>query len=68
MSWFTNNNMKVNPGKCHILLSTKNVTDVHHEGACITSSLFKKLLGITIDSDLNLTNLFLTYAIKLAKK
>ena len=22
-SWFTNNHMKVNPGKCHILLSTK---------------------------------------------
>ena len=44
--------MKVNPGKCHILLSTKNAIDVHLEGACITSSLCEKLLGITIDSDL----------------
>ena len=44
--------MKVNPGKCHILLSTKNPTDVHLEGACITSSSCKKLLGITKDSDL----------------
>ena len=44
--------MKVNPGKCHILLSTKNSTDVHLEGACITSSLCEKLLGITEDSDL----------------
>ena len=44
--------MKVNPGKCHILLSTKNPTDVHLEGTCITSSSCKKLLGITKDSDL----------------
>ena len=43
--------MKVNPGKCHILLGTKNAIDVHLEGACITSSSCEKL-GITIDSDL----------------
>ena len=51
-SWFTNNHMKVNPCKCHILLSTKNAIDVHLEGACITSNSYEKLLGITIDSDL----------------
>ena len=44
--------MKVNPGKCHILLSTKNPSDVHLDGACTTSSSSKKLLGITKDSDL----------------
>ena len=44
--------MKVNPGKYHILLNTKNPFDVHLEGACITSSSCEKLLGITIDSDL----------------
>ena len=44
--------MKVNPGKCHILLSTKNAIDVHLEGACIMSSLYEKFLGITRDSDL----------------
>ena len=44
--------MKVNPGKCHILLSSKNAIGVRLEGACITSSSFEKLLGITIDSDL----------------
>ena len=44
--------MKVNPGKCHILLSTKNPTDVHLEGACITSGSCEKLLGITKYSDL----------------
>ena len=45
--------MKVSPGKCHILLSTKNAIDVHLEGACIMSSSCEKLLGITIDSDSN---------------
>ena len=50
-SWFTNNHMKINPGKCHILWSTKNPIDVHLEGACITSNSCEKLLGITVDSD-----------------
>ena len=35
-SWFTNNHVKINPGKCHILLSIKNAIDVHLERACIT--------------------------------
>ena len=43
--------MKVNSGKCHILLSTKIAIDVHLEGACITLSSCEKL-GITIDSHL----------------
>ena len=51
-SSFTNNHMKGNLGKCQILLNTKNLTDVHLEGACITSSSCEKLLGTTIDSDL----------------
>ena len=44
--------MKVNPDKCHILLSAKNPIDTHLEGACITSTSCEKLLGITVDSDL----------------
>ena len=44
--------MKVNHGKFHIPLSTKNPIDLHLEGACITSSLCEKLPGITRDSDL----------------
>ena len=31
-SWFTNNHMKVNPGKCHFLFSQKNPIDVHLKG------------------------------------
>ena len=59
--------MKVNPGKCHILLSTKFPIDVHLEGECIMSSSCENLPGITIDADLKF-DIFLTYAIKLAKK
>ena len=51
-SWFTDNHVIVNSGKCHILLSTKNSIDVHLQGTCVTSSSTEKLLGITADSDL----------------
>ena len=44
--------MKVNPGKCHILVSTKNAIDVHLEGAYIKSSPCEKLFAITTNSDL----------------
>ena len=44
--------MKVNPGKCYILFSTKNAIDLHLEGESITSSSCEKLRGIKIDSDL----------------
>ena len=60
--------MKNNPGKCHILWSTKNAIDVHLEGACIMSSSCDNLLGITMNSDLSLINMFPTCAIKLTKK
>ena len=43
--------MKVNPDKFYILLTTKNTTDVHIEGVCITTSLCKNLVEITIDLD-----------------
>ena len=50
--WFTNNRMKVNPVKCHILSSTKNPIDVPPDKACNISrsseTLFKQ--GIKIGS------------------
>ena len=67
-SWFTNNRMKVHPGKCHILLSTKNATDVHLERACITSSSCEKLLGITVDSDLKFDKHMSDLCNKVSKK
>ena len=67
-SWFTNNYMKINPGKFHILISTKNSNDVHHEGACITSSSCEILLGITIDSGLKFDKHISDLCDKISKK
>ena len=60
--------MKVNPGKCHYLLSTKNAIDVHLERVCITSSSCEKLLGITIDSDLKFDKHISDLCDKVSKK
>ena len=67
-SWFTNNYMKVNPGKFHILISTKNAIDAHHEGVCITSSSCEILLGTTIDSDLKFDKHISDLCDKVSKK
>ena len=48
--------MKVNPGKCHLLLSIKNPEVVSIDGVQITSIIAETLLGITIDSNLNFEN------------
>ena len=66
--WFTNNHMKVNPGKCHILLSTKNAIDVYLEGARTASSLCEKFLGITIDSHLKFDKHIFHLCDKVSKK
>ena len=49
-NWFNNNHMKGNPGKCHLLLSTKSPEVVSIDGIQIKSSTAETLLGITIDS------------------
>lgn len=53
-SWFINNHMKVNPGKCKVLLGTKKSIDVDLQGACAMCSRCEKLLDITINFDLKL--------------
>ena len=55
-NWFGNNHMKANPGKYHILLSTKSPELVSIDGIQITSSTEETILGITIDSELNFEN------------
>ena len=60
--------MKVNPGKCHILLSATNAVDVNLEGVCIKSSSCEKLLGITIDSDLKFEKQIFDLCGKVSKK
>ena len=55
-NWFGNNHMKANPGKCHLLLSTKCPEVLSIDGIQITSSTAETLLCITIDSELNFEN------------
>ena len=59
-NWFGNNRMKANPGKCHLLPSTKSPEVASVDGMQITSSTSETLLGITIDS-LNLKMIYLPY-------
>ena len=44
--------MKANPGKSHILVSTKKTEKVKINDVVLTSSFEEKLLGITLDSEL----------------
>ena len=60
--------MKANPGKCHLLLSTKSPEVVSIDGIQITSSTAETLLGITIGSELNFENHLSTVCNKVSRK
>ena len=60
--------MKDNPGKCHLLLSTKSPEVVSIDGMQITSSTSETLLGITIDSELNFENHLSAICNKVSRK
>ena len=53
LDWFTNNEMKVNPSKCHVLLSSKEKLSFNFKQTQIENSQSEKLLGITFDSSLS---------------
>ena len=67
--WFQYNHIKANIGKCHLLLSSKNpkVTMINLYGTSIKTSTKETLLGILIDSDSVLTNIFLPSVVKIAR-
>ena len=50
--WFSNNGMKANADKCHLLLSTKEKLTANVSNIRITNSNKEKLLGVTIDNHL----------------
>ena len=60
--------MKANPGKCHLLLSTKSPEVVSIDRIQITSSTAETLLGITIDSELNFENHLSAICNKVSRK
>ena len=60
--------MKANPGKCHLLLSTKSPEVVSIDGIQITSSTAETQLGITKGSELNFENYLSAICNKVSKK
>ena len=65
--WFANNQMKANPGKCHLLTNSSDKATIFVDNCNIKSSKCEKLLGIKIDNELNLIPM-LIYVRKICKK
>ena len=66
--WFKNNHLKANPGKSHILLSSKKPEIVSIDGISIAASSHEKLLGAIIDSELKFRNRITEICLKVSKK
>ena len=49
LNWFSNNEMKINTDKCHLLLNSQERNTLKIGDLHINSSLSEKLLGITFD-------------------
>ena len=47
--WFSDNQMKANPDKCHFLCSSHSEASLTIENQIIKNSKFEKLLGIKLD-------------------
>ena len=52
VNWFTNNEMKLNPDKCHLLLNSQEPNAFEIDDLHISNSLSEELLGITLDCKL----------------
>ena len=50
--WFTNNYMKANHDKCHLLMSTITSISIKVKDYIIKNSDCEKLLGVTVDANL----------------
>ena len=51
--WFSDNQMKANPDKCHLLLNNNSQHQIVIGDVTIKSSDYERLLGIKIDNKLN---------------
>ena len=51
--WFQHNHLKTDPGKCHLLLSSKIPTDLSSADASIKAVTKETLLGILTDTELS---------------
>ena len=53
IAWFFNNQLKLNPDKCHLLLNPKEQATLKKSNLHIKNSLWEKLLGINFDYMVN---------------
>ena len=51
--WFADNQIKTNEDKCHLIVSTNELTEIQIGDFSIKNSVNEKLLGVNIDSKLN---------------
>ena len=51
--WFSDNQMKANISKCHLLVNKKNEVTIRIGDTEIKNSEYEKLLGIKVDGKLN---------------
>ena len=65
--WLKNNHLKANPGKSHILLSSKKPETVSVDGISLDASSHEKLLGFVIDSGLKFENHITKLCLKVSK-
>ena len=66
--WFTNNHMKANHDKCHLLRSTFTPIFTKVKDYIIKSSDYEKPLSVTVDANLNFTCHLENILKKLVKK
>ena len=66
ITWFSDNQLKLNPDKCHLLLTTKE--QITLKNLHIKNSLREKLFGINFDYKLNLQNAYWRHLPKSIKK
>ena len=54
--WFSDNQLKLNTGKYHVLLNGQGPNTIKIGNLCVSNSSCKKLLGINFDYKLKFTN------------
>lgn len=68
IQWFSNNQMKTYPDKCHLRTSKSEDTVVNVENNSIKNSKREKLPGVEIECKMILTPILTKYVRKLVRK
>ena len=56
IKWFSDNQMKLNTDKYHVLLNSHGPNTIKIENLCIKNSSYEKMLGINFDYKLKFKN------------